>query len=688
MGEVEVSTSPVPLRRFLALLFNCWWIPALTLLLGVAGSVMLLYLRAPTYVSRATMWETAKLRLPEGSLFSEDLQNYLGTQVELLKSAKLRQATLARLSPKVVPLNREGEPLPIKIDVTQAPRSSVFVVEASSADPAYCQAYLDALLNEYLDYKKTVLKTVSGDTLASISSQVVRAERELMKDHDALTSYERSNSLAVLQQESTVSGGYLARLKTQLSDLQLEERLLSAATNLARGTNYSVEWVQNLSTVTTPSAAPPPNDRQLAFRELEMLKIQRERLSKFLRPKHPKMVKLDAELARAEKLLDIYKRQSLEELAASHQAVRLKIANLLDVIKEYELTVAAANDRVAEAERLTRNVARSQAVYDRLAALLRNVDLSRNIDTETFSVLETASVAKRSYRRQLILSALSILGGLGFGVGIVGAIYLLDDRLSSSSEVTEKLGEIVVGQVPEIKKLGNGSLTHFLQLGDPEDGYAESFRSLRSALLFMANGAGHERPHVLLITSAVPHEGKSVIAASLARTLAQGGARVVLIDGDLRRGRLHQLVDLQPEPGLSELLRSPARLDQVLQRDSIQNFAFIARGEAMVNGGDFFLGSTFDQVVARLRNEFDFVVIDSSPVFAADDAATLAPKVDGTLFVVRSRFTGARLVREALELLYLRRAKILGLVFNRADSSARSYHYYKYAEYYPTGKTT
>jgi Mrp family chromosome partitioning ATPase len=97
---------------------------------------------------------------------------------------------------------------------------------------------------------------------------------------------------------------------------------------------------------------------------------------------------------------------------------------------------------------------------------------------------------------------------------------------------------------------------------------------------------------------------------------------------------------------------------------------------------DLFLGPAFDAVLARLRQQFDYVLIDSSPVFAADDASTLAPKADGTVFVVRGNFSSARLVREGLELLQKRQSNILGVVFNRADSSARSYNYYKYDSYH------
>ena len=275
--------------------------------------------------------------------------------------------------------------------------------------------------------------------------------------------------------------------------------------------------------------------------------------------------------------------------------------------------------------------------------------------------------------------ALAILGGLALGGGIIALITVRDDRFTSVIEVNATLGDAVVGLLPEVTQKDEVTMS-LLELNDPRYMYAESYRSLRSALLFLPIQG--ERPKVLLITSAVPNEGKSTIAANLARTLALGGSRVLLVDADLRKGRLHEMLGLQCEPGLVELLRQPDNLDSVIQRDSQPNLAFLSRGKALGHSSDVFLGHAFDQVLARMRQQFDYVLIDSSPVFATDDATTLAPKVDGTFFVVRGNFSSTRQVREALELLRQRQAKVLGLIFNRADASAHSYYYYKYADYH------
>jgi len=684
--DYSAPASTFRIWKFLAILRQRWWVPALTLALFLGAAIGFILWASPTFVSQASMWETEKLRLPEGAQFSEDPQNYLGTQTELLRSGRMRQLTLASLQAvmtNAVPRGKDGQPLEVKLVLKQAPKSSVFVVEASSSDPAYTRAYLDSLMNEYLEYKKNVRKVVSGDTLASISEQVLRLERDLKADQDALTTFEQSNNLAVLQEEGTIAGGYLARLKTQLSDYELESQLIEATAleqnmNGAGTTNFSGSLLDSLEGQNTAQSAATV-ERQTAFQQVELLKIERDKLSKYLQPKHPKIVKLDAEIERSQKLLELYRDQNREQLATTRQALKMKAASVQSSIKEWEAKVVDANARIAQAEHLKLNVNRTQSLYDRLVALLQNVDISRNIDQGTLAILESASPPKRSYTREISALVMASLGGLAVGLGILFLMVIRDDRFMSVVEVNAALGDAVVGLLPEMTQKDEAAMT-LLELDDPRYMYAESYRSLRSALLFLP-GEG-ERPKVLLITSAVPNEGKSTVAANLARTLAMGGSRVLLVDADIRKGHLHKLLGLQSEPGLVELLRQPDSLDSVIQRDSLQNFAFLSRGKALSHSSDLFLSQAFDSVLARLRREFDYVLIDSSPVFATDDATTLAPKADGTLFVVRGNYSGARQVREALELLRQRQAKVLGLVFNLADVSARSYHYYKYADYH------
>jgi succinoglycan biosynthesis transport protein ExoP len=681
-------------QRLLSFLWTYWWVPALTLILALGATVAYVLKMPPTYVSKAFMWETVKLRLPEGSLFSEDVQNFLGTQTELLKSRTLRDLTLARLrlgTTNIIPVGPDKEPLGVDVRVAGSAKSSVFRLEASTADPSYARAYLDALMAVYLEYKRNIRKVVSGDTLASITEQVQKAEREWKTEQDALTAFQRTNNLAILEEEGRIAGGYLARLKTQLSDYQLEVKLLDSISRVGApgapsdaGGTVVPQAVLEAALGAAGGGQADAGAKQTAFKDLELLKMQRERLSRYLRPKHPKIVRLNTEIERAGKLLDLYRRQTLDQMAASREGLRLKIDNVETSIREWEGKVIQSNSRISDAEALRVKVQRSQSVYDRLSLLLQNVVISRNIDQETLSVLEDAGASERTYVREIKFLALAAGAGIALGLGIVFLVAFRDDRLLSTAEVIEQIGAPVLGQVPKLRglkigaDLGLGATLH----GNEPDGlyaYAESFRSLRSALFFMPSGG--ERPQVILVTSAQPHEGKSTISVSLADTLARAGARVILVDADLRKGNPRKQKTSPQSQGLAEALQDPSILEALLEAGSSANPVRLSRGISYAASADLLVSDALDLILLKLRKAFDYVVIDCSPLFAADDAAALAPKVDGTLLVVRRRFSGVAPVREALDQLLRRNARVLGVVLNEVDASTKSYYYYKYDGY-------
>jgi capsular exopolysaccharide synthesis family protein len=406
-------------------------------------------------------------------------------------------------------------------------------------------------------------------------------------------------------------------------------------------------------------------------------------------------------------LVEYFSQQSREQLASVRQAVKMKIAGVQDTIKEWETKVNNASERIAAYERLKLEVERLQGLHDRLLGLLQTVDVTRNLDQENITILDGASEAKPGKLNPALVIAFAIFMSIGTALVLVLLVERTDDRLMSFDEMTCRFDEWIIGQVPEVQNLRTQKRPALLEVNDERHMYSESYRNLRSALIFGLASDKQALPKTLLITSAIPEEGKSTVAVNLARTLAMGGSRVLLVDADMRRGALDTLMELKHEPGLSDLLSQgvcdphkfikqiplPGNNSQLSTLNSGSHLRpppsslyFLSRGGDLNNPGDLFLSPKLDATLLRWRQEFDYVLIDSCPVFAADDATTLAPKVDGTLFVVRSRFTRASTVHRALELLYQRQAKVLGLVFNQADSSSRGYECYKYKGYHRAAK--
>ena len=676
----NLPPSGFRMDKFLSALRRLWWVPLLTVILCAGAGVGIISVTQPTYVSTAALWETEKFRLPDSALFTEDVQTALGTHVELLKSGKMSELAYARLKTmgaNAAPLDNDGKPVKLKMNAGLSPKSSVIVVDITSPDPDYSRNYLNALLDEFLVYRKGVRKSVSGETLSSISEQVFRLERELKANQDALTAFERTNNLAVLQEESTAMGSYLTKLKLQISDLKLEDELLEASVmdqEAARKSN-----TLTLASIESGSGREVNISQLTAMKDLQLLKLERDRLAKKMRHTHPKIVKLNNDIDRSQKMIDVFRAQTLEQLTTTRQSLQKKIASVQGSIKEWEPKVGEATARIAEADHLKIGIARAQSLYDRFVGLLQNVDISRNIDQETLAILETASPAERVYKKEIMAGTMALMAGLALGFGFVFRSASRDDKLNSSTDIFQQLNTAIVGQIPEISKSRKEKSVALIAPNDQRHIYAEAYRSLRSALLFQAFEVA--RPKVILITSAIPEEGKSTVAANLATTMALGGSRVLLIDADLRKGKLHTFIQAQADPGLAQLLAKKVVADRVIQTTSLPNLSFIGRGSEGLNPSDLFLSDATPQLFAHLRTKFDHIIIDTCPVFAADDATTLAPLVDGTLFVVRGKQTEAAMAREALELLHQRQVKILGIVFNGVDASADS-HYYRYPQYH------
>jgi succinoglycan biosynthesis transport protein ExoP len=231
--------------------------------------------------------------------------------------------------------------------------------------------------------------------------------------------------------------------------------------------------------------------------------------------------------------------------------------------------------------------------------------------------------------------------------------------------------------------LSNGHSRHVELVAQhlPKSQMSEAFRALRTALLL--SQAGHP-PQVILVTSALPREGKTTAAANLAVTLAQLGDRTLLIDADLRKPGVGRLLNLNGSKyaGLSSYLAGVSSLDLVtVQHPAIPNLSAIPTGPLPPNPADLLSSHRLADAITELRTKFKFIVIDTPPVMAATDAVILSVKADGVVLVVRSGETPKEAFNRTRELLMSVKCRLLGVVLNAVDSSAPDY-YYSY-RYYP-----
>jgi capsular exopolysaccharide synthesis family protein len=647
-------------QRFLHFLRSRWWIVVGAVALGLLGQWTYNHFWPPPARAISRMLVGGKIKIPEGGLYAEEWQNFFGTQVELMQGEKIRRRTLDRLQR----LKQSRNESPIKIEVNQIRKTTIFVLQATGKDPTYTVNYLNALMDEYLSYRREVRALSSDDTLASLTTQFLEQEKELKRQQEGMLEFQKTNSVTLLQEEG--SSANLAKLNQELADLKLQAALLAGVIEPSTTSN-AVEETQTKISLSGVSGDLKPK------KALEMLKFQKQDLAQSYLPDHPKMKKLDEEIARVEKLISLYDSEEREQLNTAKASIALKISNVENAIKEWEGKMVDANRRLAEYTLLKENLDRVQNLYDHLLHLLQNVGLDKNVDQETVVIMDQA--VEVPTKAPTLQKALAAVIGLILGLGLVGFIATHDDRLTSLKEVKASFPEKLLGQLPEMLNGKRAGPIELLKSQDRRHVFAESYRALRSSLLYLGNG--QDRFRTILITSAMPGDGKSTVAVNLALSLAFGGSRVALVDGDLRTGALHQSLGLPGEPGLAQLLSGPTPVAGLAIPTTISNLHFIPRGAHSEDCGEVFVSSRLEGLLKELSVNFDFVLIDSAPVFAAADTLSLAPKVDGTIFVLRGACTRASLAREALNQLYQLDVRVLGIVFNGATGSMACYPYFR-----------
>jgi capsular exopolysaccharide synthesis family protein len=569
----------------------------------------------------------------------------------------------------------------------QKPRASIFDISAIGSAPEYTQAYLNALMQKYVDFKKGLREESGKTVITGITEQLIQTEKDLRTAEDEMLEFQKENNIGFIQEEGNSAAAYLVKLNHDYSSLKTEYDLLNLLDldqNLDRAQSKS-EASSSPAEATEDKGMPfsdvgPEADYLKAKQQVQLLKAERDTLAKDLRPKHPKILKINDEITKQERLIELFRSDTVEKLDTRRKSIGKQMENLQSNIKEWETKALDLSQRLAQFNRVKGKVDRLKTLYDRLTNNLKEIDVSQVVDSaDQVSIMEPAS-APISVRPGLIKSLLIGLGcGAAAGLAILVLLDRIDDRMASFGEFQHHFSENVLGQIPKEKVKGKVTL---LQPEDARHVFAESYRNVRSSLFFMSYDG--PRPKTFLITSAVPNEGKSTISANLAITMALSGAKTLLIDGDLRRGAIREAFGISSRIGFSEVLKQEVNWREVVVPTAYPNLFVLPRGRTLSQPSEHLLRESTEALLQEIYANYDYILIDSSPVLAADDTTSLAPKIDATIFVVRLGYTSARLTRKGLELLYSRQVNVPGVILNFVDTSLPEYYYYQYSEYYST----
>ncbi|MFN0247152.1 MAG: GumC family protein [Kofleriaceae bacterium] len=694
----EEEVLGVDLRRYLEALRKYFW--AVLAIVGLAVVAAVVYTNRQPKIYQAQASVQIEPRLPDLLGQGQDMvhatvgatSEYYKQQRQVLGSYRLIRQTVEqhRLHLRIV---SEAERSTRKLDqilelATQRLRSllsirypdqdRIMYVVVRSADPVLAADVANAHIVTYEEYAKGLLSTDTKKASGALSTEFDDAETKLRDAESALYRFQKDNDLLAVtieERQNMVSSSitaYTAKLN------ETHARRLELAARLDRMRKASVVDVLQSPILLMGDSTSFDALRAQYYSERNKF-IEME---KAIGPKNPQY---QMQKAKIDDLTDALQTEAKRMLNGFEEQLRAVIATEAALKSEVERATKEAlalGPKIVAYNELVRKRKSEEDRYNILRGRLSTSELTdrmnRNIDTNVrpldLALVPTVAVAP-SLRKNLIVAAmLSLL----LGLGLVGLIVFLDRSIKTTADAQQAAGAPVLGIIPMLEesvlpKTDERARDLYVHQ-HPTSRVAECCRSLRTNIMF---SAADRTVKTLVVSSANPQEGKTTTVIYLGTTMAQSGQRVLLIDTDMRRPRLHSSLGVPRQTGLSNLIVGDLDFDAVIKTTDIPNLFVLPCGPLPPNPAELLMSKRFEAVLAELARRYDRIILDSPPL-QVTDAVVLSKLVDGSILVVRADKTLREDIKRSARHLRGVGGTIFGVIVNAIEPDNRSGYYYSY----------
>ena len=559
-----------------------------------------------------------------------------------------------------------------RISIEPQGKSQLVKVQVDMADPVLATRAANMLSSGFIESQLEASMEMSVSATTWMNSRMGELRTKLKEAEDVLQAYREKENLVDMGGVSAISAAELSATSDRMVDAR---RSRAEAESMYR----QVQSMRNAGWERLASVSAVLGDpliQQFKTNEAKA-KSKVEELSKRYGTRHPAMEAARTELAAAQASL----RGQVEQVVAGiERNYQLAVANENSLRASVNANKAQIQDisrKEFKLRELQREVDSNRALYDTFLTRLKETAATSDLDSASARIVDRATIPTTPIKpkKALIVVLATFLAGL-VGVGLVLLLEALNNTFKSTEEIENTLNLPVLGLLPLVNKTDRSQVANLFNT-DSNKSFSESIRTIRTGVVLSAMDEPHK---ILVVTSSVPGEGKSTVAANLAYALGQM-ENVLLIDADMRRPTLAKNFGFPVgTPGLANLIAGTAKLEECIK--NVEGVDMLSAGSVPPNPLELLSSPRFAEVIGYLREKYDRVIIDSPPTQAVSDALVLGTMANALIYVIRSESTAKPLVIKGIGQLLQSNAPVTGIVLNQVDIKKAMKNGYNYGGYY------
>ncbi|OGD78514.1 MAG: hypothetical protein A2Y64_05605 [Candidatus Coatesbacteria bacterium RBG_13_66_14] len=580
---------------------------------------------------------------------------------------------------------QEAESIRQATTVQQSSDSNAFTVSVSHTDPKMVARLANTIAEVYVDENLRWKQERARKAREFIGQQIEVAEVKLRLTEDLLREYKEELGIVSFTDEARELIHRLSVVEENRNSL--EQELAELEEQQGTVENYLNRGEIDLDTLTAMSSWPAFQTDQMLkefVRTAGELTLEKQQLRQTSGLLNPRLAEIDGELDAVEGGIErrLTYIATSGALGISIEGAKSKLDETSNSISELTAELSTMPREEMELSIRERKSDVASKIHSLLLERYEEARINESMETGDVRIIDRAirptAPVSPNHASDLLLG---LAVGLVIGIGLAMIVEMNDTTVKSADEVTGLTGLSPIGTIPkateEFEELGEGRL---IVLENPRSPIAETYRIIRTNIQYFGID---KQIRVLSITSPSKGEGKTTTTANLGVSIAQQGHKTLLVDTDLRKAKMHRFFNIPNTPGFTELILGDRTDEEVIRPTQVENLFVLPSGHPPPNPSELLSSRRTQDILERFRQEYDKVILDTSPVLAVTDPAVLGSLVDGTILVIEAEVSEAEAVKEAVNLLKNARAQILGFVLNKVDltrtyKSNRYYHYYYY----------